>query len=473
MSKVFVIGAGAAGMMAAVTAAQNGHEVHIFEQNEKLGKKLYITGKGRCNLTNACDIEELFASVQRNEKFLYSAFYTFTNDDVLQFFEKAGCPVKIERGNRAFPVSDHASDVIRALAERMKKEGVVVHLNSQVSAVAFGKEQTEAVEGVTQPLQNKYEKTKSNPKCTAAVKGIRLADGRVFECDAVIVTTGGVSYPSTGARGDGYVFAAATGHSVTQLLPSLVPFETAEAYTRSLQGLSLRNVELSVFYQNKEIYREFGEMLFTHFGVSGPLVLSASSRVGEVVALKEKKQKKKREDKLAQAAGMMDCKSIPGMEASLPVQDFRMEIDLKPALDIEQLEQRVLREFEQSKNRQFKNILGSLFPNKLIPVMIELSGILEDRKINTITKEERRRFLYLIKHFPLTITALRSFREAIITKGGVSVKDINPSTMESKRCRGLYFAGEVLDLDALTGGFNLQIAWSTGYLAGSSVMTEQ
>lgn len=461
MSKVCVIGGGAAGMMAAVHAAKNGNEVHIFEQNEKFGKKIYITGKGRCNLTNACDMEELFASVQRNKKFLYSAFYAFTNEDAIRFFEDAGCPVKIERGNRAFPVSDHASDVMDALTRGMKKEGVHTHLNCKVAGIISESIKDTVPEVMDDTVDENDERTNvrikqraknSKKKCNYYIKGICLEDGRMLEFDKVIVTTGGMSYPSTGSRGDGYAFARETGHDVTCRIPSLVPFVIEESYVREMQGLSLRNVEVSIYHKrkgkDKEIYRGFGEMLFTHFGVSGPLILSASSAVGEELVQE-------------------------GCEKFTAIRDFRMEIDLKPALDIEQLEQRVLREFEKAQNKQFKNILGSLFPNLLIPVMINLSGISPERQINTITKEERGHFIYMIKHFPLTIRGLRGFNEAVITKGGISVKDVNPSTMESKRCKGLYFAGEVLDLDAVTGGFNLQIAWSTGYLAGNSIAPDE
>lgn len=409
MSVVAVIGGGAAGMMAAVSAAEEGRRVVLYEKNEKLGKKLFITGKGRCNVTNACETEELFGSVVSNAKFLYSAFYGFDNRQVMQFFEAAGCPLKVERGNRVFPVSDHSSDVIKALKKRLDELQVTVCLNTTILKVLV-------------------EKTEEGVK----VRGVRLASGKEERADAVIVATGGISYAATGSTGDGFRFAEQTGHSLTERRPSLVPLEAEESFCKDLMGLSLKNVEVALTYKNKELYRDFGEMLFTHFGVSGPLILSASSRY---------------------------VQKAYGQKAAL-------SIDLKPALSMEQLDKRLLREFEANKNKAFKNALGSLFPAKLIPVMIILSGIAADKRVNEITKEERKQFAALIKSLPLTITGCRGFDEAVITMGGVSVKDVNPSTMESKKVQGLFFAGEVLDLDAVTGGFNLQIAWSTGYLAG-------
>ena len=407
MSKVLVVGGGAAGMFAAIFAAYNGNEVHIFEKNEKLGKKLFITGKGRCNITNASDMDTLFSSVVTNSKFLYSSFYGYTNQDVIDFFERIGVPTKIERGNRVFPVSDHSSDVIAGLTRELKQLGVEIHLHTSVRKIV-GKEQFEYIE-----LQN----------------------GKRIEGDACIVATGGFSYQTTGSTGDGYRFAKEMGHDVTEIMPSLVPLEIKEWYAKELQGLSLRNVQATVMDGKKKLYDDFGEMLFTHYGVSGPLMLSASSYIGKKLQEKE----------------------------------LRLVIDLKPALSIEQLDQRVLRDFEENMNKQFKNAIGKLFPAKLIPIMLELSGIDPDKKVNLISKEERQNFVSLIKSFEMTITGLRDFNEAIITKGGVKVKEINPTTMESKLVLGLYFVGEVLDLDALTGGFNLQIAWSTAYAAGNSI----
>ena len=413
MSHVIVVGGGAAGMFAAIAAAKNGHQVTLYEKNEKLGKKIFITGKGRCNITNAADMEELFDAVVTNSKFLYSSFYGYTNQNVIDFFEDAGVPVKIERGNRVFPISDHSSDVIRALEREMKKVGVKVCLNTEVKSL-------------------EAEKVKFNK--------VVLKDTTTQTADACIVATGGLSYRSTGSTGDGFRFAENVGHKVTQCFPSLVPMETKEPWICELQGLSLRNVEAKILDGKKELYKDFGEMLFTHFGVSGPLIISASSYVG-----------KKFMDKNGQK------------------KELTLEIDLKPALTEEQLDQRVLRDFEENHNRQFKNAITKLFPTKLIPVMLELGGIDPEKKVNSIEKEERKQFVHLIKHFRMTLTGLRDYPEAIITKGGVNVKEIDPGTMESKLVKGLYFAGEVLDLDALTGGFNLQIAWSTGYAAGNAI----
>ena len=400
-------------MMAAYAAAESGHAVTLLEQNEKLGKKLFITGKGRCNLTNASDMEQLFANVVSNRKFLYSAFYSYDNEQVISFFESHGMPTKTERGNRVFPVSDHSSDVIAALSTALRGLHVEVLLHTKVKRLLLEKRDEEK-----------------------RVTGVELADHTKMHADAVIVATGGISYPSTGATGDGYRMAEESGHKMVSPTPALVPMEMKEPWVRDLQGLSLRNVRMSVTRGKKKLYEDFGEMLFTHFGVSGPLVLSAS--------------------------GCIPAKAFD--------QELSMTIDLKPALDVEQLDHRILREFDEMKNKQFKNSLGHLLPAKMIPVMIALSGIDPDTKVNEISREQRQNLLHLFKNMPLTITGLRDFKEAIITKGGVSVKDINPSTMESKLVQGLYFCGEVLDLDALTGGYNLQIAWSTGHLAGISVL---
>ena len=405
MSNVIVVGGGAAGMMAAVFAARNGQNVQLLEKNEKLGKKLFITGKGRCNITNAADIEDLFTAVTSNPKFLYSGFYSFTNQQVIDFFEELGVKTKIERGERVFPVSDHSSDVIAAFSRELKSLGVAVSLHTEVGELLCEQDK---------------------------VCGVLLTNGKKMKADAVIVATGGISYPSTGSTGDGYRFAKETGHRVTELLPSLVPMEVRQWYAKELQGLSLRNIEIRITDGKKKLYEEFGEMLFTHYGVTGPVILSASSVVGKTLRKKE----------------------------------LTLHIDLKPALSEEQLDKRILREFDANHNKQYKNSIDSLFPAKLKPVMIELSEIEPEKKVNEITKEERQRLVHLIKDFTMTLTGLRSYNEAIITKGGVSVKEIDPGTMESKKMKGLYFAGEVLDLDAVTGGYNLQIAWSTGYLAG-------
>lgn len=408
MSKIQIIGGGAAGMMAGIFAARNGHEVHIYEKNEKLGKKLFITGKGRCNITNAGDMDTLFASVMTNPKFLYSGFYSFTNEQAINFFEELGVKTKVERGNRVFPQSDHSSDVIGAMQRELKRLHTQIHLHCNVKEIRV--------------KDGRYH-------------SLLLSDGKELEGDACIVATGGVSYPATGSTGDGYRFARESGHRVTELLPSLVPVEAKEDDVKALQGLSLRNVNARIYDGKKKIYEEFGEMLFTHYGVSGPVIISASSVIGKVL--------KKR--------------------------SLRLLIDLKPALTFEQLDARVLRDFEENRNKQFKNAVDKLFPAKLKPVMIERSGIDPEKKVNEVSREERQHFAALIKNFEVTLVKLRDFKEAIITKGGVDVKEIDPGTMESRLVLGLYFIGEVLDLDALTGGFNLQIAWSTAYLAGISV----
>ena len=406
MSKIAVAGGGAAGMIAAVFAARNGNKVSLYEKNEKLGKKLFITGKGRCNLTNTAEMEDMFNAVVSNPKFLYSSFYSFTNDQTIAFFEELGVKTKTERGGRVFPASDHSSDVIHGLERELNRLGVRIELNTEVKEILT-----------------------ENGK----VQGLMLASGKKVEADAVIVAAGGLSYPSTGSTGDGYRMARSCGHKVTRLFPALVPMEVKEWYAKELMGLSLRNIEITITDGTKKLYRDFGEMLFTHYGVSGPVILSASSIVGSRLAEKE----------------------------------LTLHIDLKPALTKEQLDKRVLREFDANHNRQFKNASAGLFPAKLRPVIVELSGIPEEKKVNEITREERKKFTDLIKDFSMTLTGLRSYNEAIITKGGVSVKEIDPGTMESKLVKGLFFAGEVLDLDAVTGGFNLQIAWSTGFLAGT------
>lgn len=456
MSDIVVIGGGAAGMMAAVAAAgvDAGNNVILIEKNEKLGKKVFITGKGRCNVTNACEVQELFGNVMEHSKFLYSAVYGFDNQAVMRFFESAGCPLKIERGQRVFPVSDHSSDIIKALEQELKRLKVQVYLNTEVKNI-----RTMQLENISEGSgadenddENKYLNAKRRKKksgknknvCTMQTDSVELynkATGKRTgrKADKVIVATGGCSYVLTGSTGDGYRFAETCGHSIVPPVPSLVQFSVRESWCHELQGLSLRNVQIYVEVDGKQIYSDFGEMLFTHYGVSGPLILSASSHYVH---------------KVSSGQDM-------GKEAKL-------FIDLKPALTIEQLDKRILREFDDNKNKQFKNVIGSLFPAKLVPVMPMLSGIEPDRKVNEITREERGCFVRTIKQMELTITGLRGFDEAVITKGGVATNEISPSTMESRLVKGLYFAGEVMDVDALTGGFNLQIAWSTGYLAGLS-----
>lgn len=406
MSKVIVIGGGAAGMMAAIFAARNGNHVTLFEQNEKLGKKLFITGKGRCNFTNACDVEDLFQNIPTNPKFLYSAFYTFSNQMVMDFFEEIGLPYKVERGNRVFPVSDHSSDVIKVLEKELKKNNVAIYLKTKVKSLLV----------------------KDN-----ICKGVILTNHKEWIADRVIVATGGVSYPRTGACGDGYQFAKDVGHQVTEILPSLVPLELMDDCCEELMGISLKNVSASIYADNKKIYSDFGEMLFTHFGVSGPIIIKASAYIHKYIDKK-----------------------------------LKLFIDLKPALDEKQLDERILKDFKIFQNKQLKNSLDKLLLRSLIPIVIGKSGLDGEKKINEMTKEERQKLVKGIKNLPFEIEGFRSIDEAIITKGGVKVKEIDPSTMESKLISNLFFAGEVLDLDALTGGFNLQIAWSTGYLAGNN-----
>ena len=408
MSKVLIIGGGAAGMMAGIAAAYNGNEVHIFEKNEKLGKKLFITGKGRCNITNASDIENHFANILRNEKFLYSAYHALNSTDVCHMIESVGVQTKIERGNRVFPSSDKSSDVIWAFEKMLKDAGVFVHYNSEIVKV----------------------KNENNHICLTDKNNRRVIG------DKCIIATGGLSYPSTGSTGDGYKFAKELGHEIKPTYPSLVPFNIKEELCKQLQGLSLKNVKLSIVDEKKkEYYSEQGEMLFTHFGISGPLVLSASCYICDKI--KEHK--------------------------------FTAYIDLKPALDADTLDKRILKDFQENINKNINHALDKLLPRKMIMPILELAQINPYKKVHEITKEERDKLVNVLKKMPLHISGVRSYNEAIITRGGISVKDINPKTMESKLYPDIYFAGEVLDLDAKTGGYNLQIAWSIGYLAGNSI----
>ena len=396
MRTVIVIGGGPAGMMAAGTAAQRGCKVLLFEKNESLGRKLLITGKGRCNLTNAADVEEMLGSIPGNPFFLYSALYSLDSFGLVRFFEELGVATKVERGNRVFPVSDKSGDVLRAMERFLQKGRVRVYLNKGVKKVHSG--------------------------------GVVTQDGEAFKGDAVIIATGGLSYPSTGSTGDGYRFAKQHGHSVTELHPSLVPLHTEEKWVAGLQGLSLKNIGMSAYFNKKKMWFGRGEMLFTHVGISGPLVLTASRQPVDTVIL-----------------------------------------DLKPALDEKKLDKRILRDFELYSNKNFKNSLQDLLPGTMIPVLIALSGIDEDKKVHDITKEERKKIVHTMKNMQLTIEKTAGFNEAVVTRGGICVDEVDPSTMASKKTKGLYFAGEVLDVDGLTGGFNLQIAFSTGFLAGSSV----
>lgn len=392
MKKVAVIGGGPAGMMAAIAASDAGAKVTLYEKNEKLGKKLFITGKGRCNLTNACEITSFFENIPRNPKFLYSAVYSFTNEDTCTFFEQNGLKLKEERGKRIFPISDKSSDVIKTLEKVLIEKKVLVKLN--------------------------YE-----------IKNINDIDA-----DSIVIATGGLSYSSTGSTGDGYKFAKSFGHSIVEPVPSLVPLICKEDFIKDLEGLSLRNVKATISKNGKNIHDDFGEMLFTHDGVSGPLILTISSLIGRKLS---------------------DNNS-----------EYKLHLDLKNALSFEQLDERILRDFKEVQNKEFKNALSKLLPNKLIPVIINLSKIEPTKKVNLITKEERIGLVNLLKDFTLTIDNLADFNQAVITSGGVHVKEIDPKTMKSKLNDKIYFAGEVIDVDAFTGGFNLQIAFSTGYVAG-------
>ncbi|MCD8120166.1 MAG: NAD(P)/FAD-dependent oxidoreductase [Lachnospiraceae bacterium] len=494
MKKVIVIGGGAAGMLAAIAAAQNGHEVHLFEKNEKLGKKLFITGKGRCNLTNASDFETFFRNIVTNPKFLYSALYGFTNEQIVELIEKNGVPTKVERGGRVFPASDKSSDVIRALTRELERQKVFVHLNTEVAEI-FTEEADRIISAEKVGYGNKTVsagKTLSAEKAGSGragitekpekVAGIRLRNGEIVRSDAVIVATGGVSYKSTGSTGDGIAFANRLGIRTTRLRPALVPLVSDDDVCPRLMGLSLKNVRIKIREEacpagtegqmrqevignenagiscatvkgktekkrpsvgkNTEkrnssgvLYEDFGEMIFTHFGVSGPVILSAASRVGK----------------------------------ELEQRPLILEIDLKPALDEAMLDHRLLREIKASPKKQVRHMLEELLPKKMIPVIVSRTGIPEEQRAGEITKEQRRQLLDSLKAFRIRIRGTRGFDEAIITQGGVDVKEINAHTMEARKIPGLYFAGEVLDVDALTGGYNLQIAWSTGWLAGTAV----
>lgn len=410
MTKVIIIGGGAAGMIAAYSAALTSKQVILLEKNEKLGKKIFITGKGRCNLTNASDMNTVMENVVSNKRFLFSAFKNFTNEDIMNLVENNGTKLKIERGNRVFPVSDHSSDIIKSLENAIRDLHVDIRLNTKVDELII-----------------------ENDRCI----GVVIGKNKIM-ADAVIVATGGMSYQATGSDGDGYRFAKEAGLSVSKLYPSLVPFNIEGERIKALQGLSLKNIHAYIYNDKKLVYDEFGEMLFTHFGVSGPVIISASAVIGN--------------------------KNIKG---------YRLSIDLKPALDEEKLDERILRDFTEQKNKSLKNSLNKLFPAKLIDEVIYQSKLDPDKKVNLLTKEERHSLVHATKNLEYVISSTRGFNEAIITKGGVEVSQINPKTMESKKIKGLFFAGEVLDLDAFTGGYNLQIAWSTGYAAGEGAGNEQ
>ncbi len=405
MKRVVVIGAGASGLTAAYYAALNNNQVTVIEKNEKPARKLMITGKGRCNVTNNCSFDALIANTPSNGKFLYSAFSQFGSDKTMGLFEKLGVPLKTERGNRVFPISDKASDIVDALVKGAKSNGVKI-IHNRVKRVL--------IDG-------------------GNVTGVALDDGETIPADSVIIATGGKSYPLTGSTGDGYIMAAELGHTVKEIRPSLVPLEIHEGFCTKLSGLSLKNVTLSVYEgeKSKPIFSELGEMLFTHFGISGPLVLSASAHI-----------------------------------RNMGKKSYTAVVDLKPALTTEQLDRRIQRDFSTEQNKDFSNSLDKLLPKSIIPTVVSLSCIEPDKKVNQISREERLRLCRTVKNFTMHITSFRPIEEAVITAGGVSVKEINPSTMESKVINGLFFAGEVIDVDAYTGGFNLQIAFATGYLAG-------
>lgn len=401
--KTIIIGAGASGLMAACAAGERGDEVLLIEKNDRYGKKLSITGKGRCNVTNNCPKDELIKNIPVNGRFLYSAFSQFDSSSVMDFFENAGVMLKTERGNRVFPCSDKAGDIVTALVNEMKKYNFK-SLRGKVTGVV---------------------------EENGIFSHVCLSDGTLIYGDRVIIATGGASYPGTGSTGDGYTFARSLGHTVTKITPSLVPLEAKENFCRHMMGLSLRNVALTLYENEKEVYKDFGEMLFTHFGISGPVILSSSAH--------------------------MKCNA-----------KYKIEIDLKHALSEEALDKRIVRDFEKYTKKDFINSLNDLLPQKMIPVIIGLSGIPEHKTVSEITREERRRIVNLLKHFVINIKGFRPISEAIITSGGVKVSEINPKTMESKLVKGVYFAGEIIDVDAYTGGFNLQIAFSTGYVAGKS-----
>ncbi|MCR3955760.1 MAG: NAD(P)/FAD-dependent oxidoreductase [Gudongella sp.] len=404
-SRVGVIGGGPAGIMAAGEASKRGHDVVLLEKNNQLGKKLFITGKGRCNITNAAPIEEFFDNIVTNKNFLYSSLYTFDNNGIIDLLNKYGLSTKVERGNRVFPESDKSSDVIKAFKRYLAQWGVDIRLNSDVSHIKYDGESFT----------------------------VYLRDGNEHQFDKLILTTGGKSYPATGSTGDGYSFAKSLGHTVTDLRPSLVPIELNDEWVKDLMGLSLRNVALTAYKGKKEVHSEFGEMVFTHYGISGPIVLSMSNYVNSIKS------------------------------------NLALTLDLKPALDVEKLDARIVRDFNQFSNKQLKNALNDLLPQRLIPWIIEASGIYPDKVVHQITKDERESLVHSLKNFSLHFKGFRPLEEGIVTSGGINVKEINPSTMESKIIPGLFFAGEIIDVDALTGGYNLQIAYSTGYLAGINV----
>lgn len=407
---LIVIGGGPAGMLSAATASDNGLRVILLEKNSKLGKKLYLTGKGRCNVTNYGDINDFFTHVITNPRFLYSAFKAFDNHELIALLNSLGIPTKVEQGNRVFPASDKSSDVIKALQKNLQKNKVAIKLLTEVEKITFQNQQ---------------------------ITGVLLNNGKPITATKVVIATGGISYPQTGSTGDGYNMARQTGHTLKEPKPALIPLVIEEKWVKDLQGLALKNVSIKALLNAKVKVEQFGEMLFTHFGVSGPIILSLSSLIKDYIAT----------------------------PANKPVQ---LIIDLKPALTLEQLDARLLRDFNKYNGKQIKNALDDLLPQKMIPIVINLANIDIHKQVNQINKHERSRLVHTLKNIPLTVTGTRPINEAIVTCGGIDVKEINPSTMESKIIQGLYFAGEIIDVDALTGGYNLQIAFSTGFLSGIS-----
>lgn len=432
MKTVIIIGGGAAGMMAAISASSEGKKVILLEKNEKLGKKLFITGKGRCNITSACGEEEFLSHVATNPRFLYSSFARFTNQDMIHFLNGEGLKTKVERGQRVFPLSDHSSDVIAVLKKACERNHVKILYHAEVEEILLKETKEAETPGQKSEKEIILKKDKTELPC---FDGVRLTDGRVLRGDSLIIAAGGRSYPSTGSDGAGYRLAQSVGHTIRPAYPSLVPFIMKENWCRDLMGLTLKNVSVKIKHNKKLIYDGFGEFLFTHFGVSGPLVLTASTCLGRY-------------------------------EKPLEQGELTLTLDLKPALSVEQLEKRFLKEFDIYRNKNISNVMERLLPKKMISVFLRETGIPEDKKVRDVTKKERRRMTEVMKNWTMHIAGVRGFDEAIVTRGGVSVKEVSPTTMESKLVRGIFFAGEILDVDAVTGGFNLQIAWSTGYTAG-------
>ena len=426
--EVIVIGGGPAGMMSAISASKKGHQVTLIEKMPTLGRKLLITGKGRCNITSSLDMSKFIENTPTNGKFLYSCFQNFTNQDMIEFLKEQGLEVKEERGNRIFPITDKSQDVLKCFTDKLKEQKIKIKYN------------TKAIELLV--TKNEKQKEENNLK----IEGVKILNQnreKILKADKVILATGGKSYPLTGSTGDGYRLAKKVGHTITELRPSLIPLETYDLETcKKLQGLTLKNVAITITdtEKNKKIYEDFGEMIFTHFGVSGPIILSASAHLTRYKNNLEKMKNRK----------------------------IILKIDLKPALSEEKLEERIIRDFKELKNKQFKNSLDKLLPQKMIPIILKKSEIQENKKVNEITKEERKQLVHLLKNLKIEVKGFRPIEEAIITSGGISTKEINPKTMESKIVKGLYFAGEIIDVDSYTGGFNLQITYSTGYTAGNS-----